>query len=106
MDKMLPLICCDEMKSKKNVFRFSSIFPLFSATDEKLLRIVSKKTKSDVWIVSQCQTDSKREIIVKKLQKLFDADVFGKCGDLKCPIDTTRDQHTKCVQKLLVLFVI
>jgi hypothetical protein len=46
-----------------------------------------EKKKSVAWFVSNCDTESKRELYVKELQKYIDVDVFGKCGHLKCSKD-------------------
>jgi hypothetical protein len=42
------------------------------------------KKKSIAWFVSNCDSESKREVYVKELQKYIDVDVYGKCGPLKC----------------------
>ena len=43
---------------------------------------LSKKKKDIAWIVSHCETDSKREAFVEKLQNLtsLQIDIYGKCG--------------------------
>jgi hypothetical protein len=46
-----------------------------------------EKKKSIAWFVSNCDSESKRELYVKELQKYIDVDVFGKCGHLKCSKD-------------------
>jgi hypothetical protein len=46
------------------------------------------KNKSIAWIVSNCDTESKRELYVKELQKYIDVHVFGKCGQFQCNFDT------------------
>jgi hypothetical protein len=38
------------------------------------------KTKDVVWIVSNCNTPSKREKYVKEMQKIINVDIFGRCG--------------------------
>ena len=41
--------------------------------------------KPVAWLVSNCQTDSHRELYVKELQKHVPVDIFGGCGQpLKC----------------------
>jgi hypothetical protein len=42
------------------------------------------KKKSIAWFVSNCDSESKREVYVKELQKYIDVDVYGKCGPLEC----------------------
>lgn len=43
------------------------------------------KKKEAVWMVSHCQTDSKREEYVKELKKHLEVDVYGSCGEHQCP---------------------
>ena len=46
------------------------------------------KTKDILWMVSHCETDSKREFYVKKLQNhlsTLSIDVLGKCGNDSLP---------------------
>ncbi len=42
------------------------------------------KKKSIAWFVSDCKTDSKREVYVKELKKYIEVDTYGKCGDFEC----------------------
>ncbi|CAG5131261.1 unnamed protein product [Candidula unifasciata] len=42
--------------------------------------IAKNKTRSAVWIVSHCSTQSKREQYVKQMQKYIDVDILGACG--------------------------
>lgn len=42
------------------------------------------KQKAAVWFESHCDAFSKRDNLVRKLQKLIDVDVYGKCGTLSC----------------------
>ncbi|XP_037803091.1 alpha-(1,3)-fucosyltransferase C-like [Penaeus monodon] len=42
------------------------------------------------WFVSNCYSHSKRERIVKGLQKYIKVDIYGKCGPLECPRASTR----------------
>ena len=37
------------------------------------------------WVVSHCETASKREKYVEALEKFIDVDIYGKCGPLDCP---------------------
>ena len=49
---------------------------------------IAKKQKSAasiVQIVSNCKSHSKREELVKSIQKLISVDIYGACGTLKCP---------------------
>ena len=50
------------------------------------------KTKDILWMVSHCDTDSKREVYVERLRKLTNLtiDVLGKCGkDVLSKSETT-----------------
>ena len=38
------------------------------------------RRKPVAWLVSNCKTDSHRELYVKELQKHVPVDIFGKCG--------------------------
>ena len=53
------------------------------------------KNRSVAWIVSNCHTHGKREVLVEMLKKYIDVDVFGSCGDHVC--DKTGD---KCYQMI------
>ena len=44
------------------------------------------KPRMVAWVVSHCQTSSKREEYVRELQNFVPVDIFGKCGDMQmCP---------------------
>ena len=51
-----------------------------------------KKSKMVAWMVSHCETDSRRERYVRELKKHIQVDVYGACGDLKCANWTVCDQ--------------
>ena len=42
--------------------------------------IFEKKSKDVAWVVSNCETISKREQYVEKMGKIINVDIFGKCG--------------------------
>ena len=42
------------------------------------------KSKPVAWVVSNCETSSKREVYVKELIKYIDIDIYGQCGTLAC----------------------
>ncbi|CAH1801061.1 unnamed protein product [Owenia fusiformis] len=54
------------------------------------------KDKLIAWFVSDCKTQSKREVIVRELQKHIPVDIFGACGSLKCP----RKSEANCSRML------
>ncbi|GFS84755.1 alpha-(1,3)-fucosyltransferase C [Trichonephila clavipes] len=41
---------------------------------------VRNKRRGAIWMVSNCRTESKREVYVKELRKYFSVDVYGKCS--------------------------
>lgn len=68
-----------------NWIKFEDMDPVSDAVKNRL----QSKTKAAAWFVSNCISRSKREQIVKELQKelkQYDltVDVYGKCGPLKC----------------------
>lgn len=56
-----------------------------STTDEQLINLIAGKKKFAAWFVSHCETLSNRETLTKSLQKYVNVDVYGACGTLKCP---------------------
>ncbi|GFX82038.1 alpha-(1,3)-fucosyltransferase C [Trichonephila clavipes] len=46
------------------------------------------------WLVSHCQTNSKREEYVQILKQYIDVEVYGKCGDKSCPHKLARDCYS------------
>ena len=47
--------------------------------------VAANKTGLVAWVVSNCNTPSKREIYATKLQKFINIDIYGKCGTKACP---------------------
>lgn len=101
----------------KNAFNFSSFFSKdsavpFSGGNQRYINIDKyteiMKSKKDfskgkkrpvVWIVSHCETQSKRESYVQELQKYIDVDIYGGCGKKLC---TERNKiMPTCVQDVL-----
>ncbi len=56
---------------------------------EKLKHKRSKKTKKIAWMVSHCNTASKREEYVRQLQEYIPVDIYGGCGTFKCARNDT-----------------
>ena len=55
------------------------------------------KTRSVVWIDSNCNTAIKREEYVKQLSSYINVDIYGACGDtVQCP----RSEHAKCMKMI------
>lgn len=60
-----------------------------------------KKTKKVAWMVSHCQTHSKREDYVRQLQEHIQVDIYGECGSLKCTRNATHWlSNPECYDKL------
>lgn len=53
-------------------------------TNSAWLNATAKQRALAVWMVSHCNTDSRRETYVDRLRRVIGVDVFGKCGDLVC----------------------
>ncbi|XP_035224853.1 alpha-(1,3)-fucosyltransferase C-like isoform X2 [Stegodyphus dumicola] len=43
------------------------------------------------WLVSNCNTPSRREVYVQELKKYINVAVYGKCGTNKCPKTTSKE---------------
>ena len=63
-------------------------------TTQKLEEAVATKNKSVMWLVSNCETHSKRENYVKELSKHIPVDIFGGCGKRGC---SKGRRETKCL---------
>lgn len=52
-------------------------------------------------MASHCFTSSLRELYVDELKKYITIDIFGKCGNLKCPRNETHwISHDECYEKI------
>ncbi|XP_041366045.1 alpha-(1,3)-fucosyltransferase C-like [Gigantopelta aegis] len=47
--------------------------------------LTKNKTKLAAWFVSNCRTPGERHKYVQKMKKTISVDIFGGCGDKKCP---------------------
>ena len=59
---------------------YGKIIPAKIIKEENHTAMFSMKTKDAVWVVSNCNTPSKREKYVKEMQKIINVDIFGRCG--------------------------
>ncbi|XP_066953139.1 alpha-(1,3)-fucosyltransferase C-like [Macrobrachium rosenbergii] len=90
----------DDLQELKNVFNWTftyrqdSDFPNpFSVVYRRLVpkpvsagkNYASGKKRLAAWFVSNCETKSGRERLVQKLKKWIRIDVYGRCGQYKCP---------------------
>ena len=48
-----------------------------------LLPVSLNKTKDIAWLVSNCHTQSKRELFVEAMQKYIPVDIYGRCGQVR-----------------------
>lgn len=69
---------------------YGRVHPKDPNQTEQVVQRNLNKTKKIAWMVSHCQTHSKREEYVKELKKYIQVDIYGACGDLKC---TRNDSH-------------
>ena len=58
-----------------------------------------QKTRSAVWMVSNCNPDSKRDLYVRELRKYIDIDIYGKCGNSSCDDSETTTRFKSCFGK-------
>lgn len=56
-----------------------------------------EKSKDVAWFVSNCNSFSNREEVVRQMKQFIPIDVYGKCGDLKCP---NVDRNKVCYEML------
>ncbi|CAG4954951.1 unnamed protein product [Colias eurytheme] len=64
--------------------------------DEALKEKLKSKKKAAAWFVSNCDTQSLREDVVKQIREYTRAfnlvvDIYGECGELSCPKPTMRE---------------
>ncbi|CAH1789281.1 unnamed protein product [Owenia fusiformis] len=61
--------------------------------------IIESKMGDVAWIVSNCDTASRRDQYVKELQRYISVDVYGKCGNLTCRKDW-RGSDKACLEMI------
>ena len=69
--------------TKKSTAKLSARMVKTSTETKNMTAIKKKKLIS--WMVSNCHTPSKREKYVRELQKYINVDIYGACGNMKCP---------------------
>ncbi|CAN7982876.1 unnamed protein product, partial [Ixodes hexagonus] len=52
------------------------------------------KNTTAMWLVSNCVTRGGREAYIEELRKHIQVDIYGYCGDYKCPVE----QSTSCYE--------
>ncbi|CAL4102815.1 unnamed protein product, partial [Meganyctiphanes norvegica] len=68
-----------------------------SVLSDLLQQRIATRTKTVLWIVSHCVTDSGRELYVSELQQYLPVDIYGLCGPLSCG---RNHLDTYCFQQL------
>jgi alpha-1,3-fucosyltransferase len=58
----------------------------FTTPDSDIIDIVRKKSRTAIFVASNCKARSRRNFIVRKLSEFIDVDFYGKCGDKKCDL--------------------
>ncbi|XP_062539992.1 alpha-(1,3)-fucosyltransferase C [Armigeres subalbatus] len=58
--------------------------------NETVMELVLQKSKMGVQFVSHCDTFSKRDDLVREMQRSMEVDVYGKCGTMECPRGSPR----------------
>lgn len=71
------------------------------AVKDKIKQKIAKKKLAAAWFVSNCDAPSKRQTLVKEIQREMQdygmsVDVYGYCGDKQCP----RSSMQKCLELL------
>ncbi|XP_045191265.1 alpha-(1,3)-fucosyltransferase C-like [Mercenaria mercenaria] len=92
-----------EILSKRDAITRKYISRFEVKTDEKDYdRIFYRKTKEVVWLVSDCETKSKREYYVQRMSKYINVDIYGACGTLSCPKGKYEDSDKdNCLNKII-----
>ncbi len=68
---------------------------LMSSSDQKV-NYAEGKTKMAAWFVSNCRTQtSSRNELIKVLKKYIEIDVYGSCGNKKCPKEMGVDNSSE-----------
>jgi alpha-1,3-fucosyltransferase len=70
-------------------------FNVLPKKGEKFLNL-AKRPKKVAWVVSNCETPSRRETYVQELRKYIDIDTFGKCGRSCLDLKPTRNTSDDC----------
>ncbi|XP_070499670.1 alpha-(1,3)-fucosyltransferase C-like [Chironomus tepperi] len=52
--------------------------------DQELMKVFKNKKQKIAWFASNCNSNSKREILVSKIQEHIQVDIYGKCGTHSC----------------------
>ncbi|KAK2139919.1 hypothetical protein LSH36_1558g00037 [Paralvinella palmiformis] len=59
----------------------------------------SRKSKDVVWMTSNCQPESKRNLYADELRKHIGIDVYGRCGNFSCKLGTGGNIYEPCFSR-------
>ena len=73
-----------------NLLHYYSIFRKYFSNNvyyknNEFFVFFKKKIGFAVQFVSNCHSSSKREAYVRELRRFIPIDIYGKCGEFKCP---------------------
>lgn len=66
------------------------------STEVAVLPDLKGKNRTIAWFVSNCKTDSRRELLVRNLTRYIPVDIYGSCARRKCGMDNMEE----CYQML------
>lgn len=69
--------------------------------DKDYDRVYYSKSRDVVWLVSDCETKSKREYYVQRLSKYINVDIYGECGTLSCPKQKYKTDEDNCLKRII-----
>ncbi|XP_014676746.1 PREDICTED: alpha-(1,3)-fucosyltransferase C-like [Priapulus caudatus] len=84
---------------------YGQMVPFNSSAPHNFHNYAEGKEKLIAWFVSHCDTSSNRMAYVDDLKQHVDVDIYGDCGDLKCPrfSDECNDMVNKKYKFVLAL---
>ncbi|XP_052792246.1 3-galactosyl-N-acetylglucosaminide 4-alpha-L-fucosyltransferase FUT3-like [Mya arenaria] len=80
---------------------YGKLVPKSPPEPKDFAAVAENKTRSVLWVASNCHTFSWREQYVKELQKYIDVDIYGRCSpNMKPWTCGQRHYHDQCFSKL------
>ena len=98
----------DLVQSEETLSKFSHLagslanIKTANRTPEIWRPLIQNKKKKVAWFVSHCWTASRREKFVSQLRQFIDVDIYGQCGELRCP----RGRGAECCNYGLYLLLL
>lgn len=68
--------------------------------EERRATLANKTGTPVSWMVSHCETESRREDYVRELREHIQVDVYGGCGNLSCPRSDQWISNPECYELL------